>query len=115
MNNSTSLNTPSYHDSVKADRIARAKQTIEDTPALKKMIDDNPDFVTLVKTYDFIKLIEELQPKWTNQKFLSEKETVELTLLIMEYQLRGCDMEYFTSGSGSYIKPHSNFPDCVIL
>lgn len=103
------------HDSIKEARIKRAKETIESTPALKKMVEDNPDFVNVIKSYDFTKLMEELQPKWTNQNFLSERETTELTLLFMEYQLRGFDTEYFTTGAGSYVKPHSNSPECTIL
>jgi len=70
---------------------------------MKKMVDDNNEYVEKVKKYSFDQLMQELQPKWTNQRFLNEREQTELALLILEYRLRGFDMEYFTSGAGSYI------------
>ena len=50
----------------------------------------------------------ELQPMWTNQRNLSEKETKKFVLLVFEYRLRGFDMEYFQCGAGSHIKQQSN-------
>ena len=95
-------------------RIDEVKRQVESTPELKKMVDNNQEYVEKIKNYSFDDLMNELQPKWTNQRFLNEKEATEFALLIIEYRMRGLDMEYFTSGAGSYITAKKGM-DCIIL
>ena len=92
----------------------RADKLISENSELKKMIDENQNYYNQIKKYSFEELINNLQPRWSNQNFLNEKETMELTLLFFEYRVRGLDPEYFTAGAGSHVK-RSQSESCIIL
>jgi len=95
-------------------RINETKKTIDESPELKKLVEENTEYVTRIQKYSFDELISELQPKWSNQRFLEQREAEELTLLLLEYRLRGLDIEYFTQGGGSYIKTNKD-SECSLL
>lgn len=101
-------------DDTKRSRIDEVTSIIENNPNLKELREKNSEYCSKIQKYEFEQLMGELQPLWTNQHFGTKEENEKMILLILEYRLRGMDMEYFTSGAGSFIrtKPEQN---CVIL
>lgn len=94
-------------------RIQNTQNLINTEPELQKIIKDNTSYWDKVKTYDVIRLVKEIQPRWNNRNSLSDKESAKLALLMLAYRLQGLDVEYFTSGAGaSYGDGDSN---CVIV
>jgi hypothetical protein len=102
-------------DEIMQQRKNGIKHTIDSNPDLKKLIEDNESYVSDLKNLNLTELIEEIQPRWSDQRFLNEEEGKKLTLLLIEYQMRGLDMDYFLCGSGSYIKSTSTESSCNIL
>jgi hypothetical protein len=83
------------------ERINETKQLIQSNPKLQDLILNNQTFYNQIRNYSFEQLMAELQPKWNNQKSLSEDEGKKLALLIIEYRSRGFDIEYLINGAGA--------------
>lgn len=94
-------------ESITESRIRQTKQLIEENADLKKLIADNQTYWKKIERYSSIKLVEKIQPIWNKRNSLKEKEAKKVTLLLLQYRLRGLDPEYFTHGAGA--------GDCVIL
>lgn len=95
-------------DFIFAQRIKETQACIDADPELKKLIADKQAFWNKIKTYSIHQLVAKIQPMWNQQKSLSEKKAKKLVLLLLEYRLRGLDIEYFTAGAGA---PNS----CLII
>jgi hypothetical protein len=102
-------------DTLQEIRRSEVLELINTNLEIKKLYEDNSNYIAEISEYPFGKLINELQPKWSNQNFLSTDDQVKLTLLLLEYRKRGFDIEYFTSGAGSYIKKKPDSSECSIL
>lgn len=101
-------------DETKRSRIKEVEELMESNPTLKELREKNSEYCSKIRKYDLTHLIEELQPLWTNQHFGTEDEKKQMLLLILEYRMRGMDMEYFTSGAGSFIRTKPE-QECIIL
>ena len=99
--NNKLLPKPLMADSIIAQRITETHKCIDENPELKQLIIDNQSFWRDIKGYSIQQLVAEIQPKWHKQSSLSEKKAKELILLLLEYRLRGLDIEYFKSGAGA--------------
>lgn len=85
---------------ITAKRIRETEQMIADDPQLQQLIASRHDYVQTIKTYDLNQLMNKIQPMYNKLNRLSEEEAEKLVLLMLEYRLRGLDMEYFTQGAG---------------
>ena len=102
--------------SVNDHRIKKIQDHIKKSPQLQQLIDENNEYINKIKTYDFVKLMDKVQPLWTNQNFNSKANDTKLILLLLEYQLRGYSMEYFSNGEGSHIKIDNKLATiCTVL
>lgn len=88
-------------EAIYQERIKATNDLIANNSEIQKLLADNKSFWTEIKDYSVIQLVSEIQPRWNQQNSLSQKDTVKLVLLMLEYRLRGLDMEYFTSGAGA--------------
>ena len=59
-------------DDIKTARIAKVQADIDGNPDFKKIIEEKKDYVEQCKKYSFDELMQDLQPKWSNQRFLDE-------------------------------------------
>jgi len=87
-------------DLIIQDRINNTKELIASNPQIQQFMEENKMLWKTIKTYDLTKLVKEIQPRINNDS-LSEHESGVLVLLMLEYQLRGCDLAYFQCGSGA--------------
>ena len=83
------------------DRINATNDLIATNSEIQELIRDNLSYWNKIKGYSVMQLISEIQPKWNELRSLSKKEASEMSLLMLEYRLRGLDIEYFTHGAGS--------------
>jgi hypothetical protein len=88
-------------DAIYEARVKATNDLISSNQQIKKLLVDNKSYWDQIKNYSVMQLVSEIQPKWNKQNSLSEKEATKLTLLMLEYRLRGLDMEYFTCGAGA--------------
>ena len=106
-----------FHESSFDRRKREAKERFDNSSELQNIVKANEQYFDEIETYDFDDLMNALQPLWTNQHFNTEHDAIKLTLLILQYQLRGFDMEYFMSGGGSNIRTTRKLSDgiCIVL
>lgn len=85
-------------------RIEEANRTIKE-PDMKKVFEQYSDYWVSLLDKNLSELCAEIQPKWNlrNSKKLTEEMATVMCVSMMEYRLRGYDMEYFTNGFGSTI------------
>jgi hypothetical protein len=85
------------------------KKRIEDAQNLvnneqfKTLFEKHHTYLKNVRKMSTIELIGEIQPRWRKRhfNFFSTTDAELVTVAMMEYRLRGCDIEYFSSGFGA--------------
>ena len=83
-------------------RVEEADKLIKGSPVMKESFEKYPDYAEQTWDMSFDDLIKEIQPRWSsrNSDSLNEVHGTLMCIAMMEYRLRGLDMEYFTSGAG---------------
>ena len=101
--------TPGF-DQFQRQRVIDAEKVIVESDDMKKMFEKHHTYAEELRKKNITELIGEIQPRWRKRNGnLSDKEGELMCIAMMEYRLRGCDMEYFTSGFGSC----GQFGSCV--